>query len=1094
MKISTALTGAILLLTATSAALFAEDTRPDPGSDPWLVLRNEPDFSSANRITSAYLDSLGRSRPLDSRAQRATISDRSSLLAYQRAVRQAILASFGQPPERTPLNAQVTGTVVREGYRVENVIFESRPRYYVTANVYVPESGQARFPALLCPVGHWGAGKACEDYQRFAAYFARRGFVVLCYDGPGQGERVQTFDSVTRRPSVHPGTTEYFVTTEHGYLGSYAFLAQSSFARYLLWDGLRALDYLEQRGDVDKTRIACTGASGGGTQARQLAALDERIRVAIPVAYGGCAADTIYSPGVDDADIDALIAPRPLLLVCATGDGAAGNDRKRRGYAQLAPIYETLGARSAIDFFIAESRHGYTSPMYPTVYRWLTKWLRMPEPAPESLAERPIVLDSETTLACTLSGQVKTSLGGETVASLSRADASQRRAPAATPADAEGWRSWQRQMLERVGGKLGFPSGTTPLQPRTLRRSEQVSLVDERVVFFSDPGVYVPAVLLLPAAKQRVPAIIFVNQEAKAADAAPERYWLPLVRAGYAVLAIDPRGTGETGEGPVPREYRGFLSGPDATLFYGAIRAGTSIAGMQVRDVLAARAFLESRAEIDPNRLGILGVGSGGTLAAFAASLDARIKVAVSSGGLLSFDAIAASGTSTHRLTELVPGALGSFDLPDVATLVAPRSLVLANLVDATHGRVDRALAQSTYAQAKHVYRALSADNNLRIVDADSSEAIIQHVVAAFNSLARRKVPDLDGSRTVRGVIVGLNDVGPSAVPDGDDLSIAGERPVGLRPDGHRDRDRGNLPARVRVDYVKPASETLRRDARLRRPAVHQEGEAAAVGREAGVNYSRNVEPADLVLAGKRAQDERSIAPDPATVRGQIPARIRGDDDLATQIQEPRRHRGDVVARAGSIGDARLPSGAPDRKEKLPALAEQRAFRACTLKADRPPATVGHRPEGPQPWSRCRPETRSLPSGESVSGPKPGGRSLSSARGGGGSCPVAVSPETLATGVLQFRSPVTRVLPSRESARGRPPSTTATSFQPGMSQIFTRGRPGFMLKEMSILCRPSMIIVDVFTCAGSRSALSTNASTRPSPESSKLPSSRCSPT
>src|SRR5262249_45288481 len=182
--------------------------------------------------TSDYLDSVRRSRASDLRSRRTTISDWASLRSYQRAVRQAIVASFGPPQERTPLNGRLTGTLVRDGYRIEKVIFESRPRNYVTANVYVPASGQGRFPAILCPVGHWGAGKACEDYQRFAAYFARRGFVVLCYDGPGQGERVQTFDTLIRRPFVHAGTSEYFVTTEHGYLGSSAFLAANAFARY----------------------------------------------------------------------------------------------------------------------------------------------------------------------------------------------------------------------------------------------------------------------------------------------------------------------------------------------------------------------------------------------------------------------------------------------------------------------------------------------------------------------------------------------------------------------------------------------------------------------------------------------------------------------------------------------------------------------------------------------------------------------------------------------------------------------------------------------------------------------------------------------
>jgi cephalosporin-C deacetylase-like acetyl esterase len=743
VKISAAqIAGALLLLLLTltppSAAVFAQDKRPDPGSDPWLVLDGGPEFAAAGRVTSTYLDAARRGGPRDPRRQGTTIRDRPALLAHQHAVRQAVVESLGPPPERTPLNARVTGTVVRDGYRIEKVLFESRPRYYVTANVYVPAGGAARYPALLCPVGHWGAGKACEDYQRFAAYFARRGFLVLCYDGPGQGERIETFDSVTRRPSVHPGTTEYFVTTEHGYLGSYAFLTQGSFARYLLWDGIRALDYLEQRGDVDTTRIACTGASGGGTQARELAALDERIGVAVPVAYGGCLADFIYAPGVEDADVDALIAPRPLLLVCASGDGAEGNEGRRRGFTQLATIYEAVGARGAIDFVIAESRHGYTSPMYPTVYRWLARWFGLPDPAEDALVERPIVLESETTLACTLSGQVKTSLGGETVSSLGRADAIRSRPSEATPVDPDGWRAWQRRKLESVRAKLGVasPSETTPLEPRTLRRSQNEGFAEERVVFFGDPGVYVPGVLLLPSATatRQVPAVVFLNEEAKAADDAPGRYWLPLVRAGYAVLAIDPRGTGETSEGPVPREYRGFLTGSDASLFYGALRARTSVPGMRVRDVLAACRFLESRTEIDPKRLGVLGVGSGGTLATFAAALDPRIKVAVSSGGLISFDAIAAGETSTHRLTELVPGALGSFDLPDVAALAAPRALVLANLVDANHRRVDPSPARLAYARAKDAYRALSAEENLRIVDADSSDAILRLLATAFGT------------------------------------------------------------------------------------------------------------------------------------------------------------------------------------------------------------------------------------------------------------------------------------------------------------------------------------------------------------------------
>jgi hypothetical protein len=153
---------------------------------------------------------------------------------------------------------------------------------------------------------------------------------------------------------------------------------------------------------------------------------------------------------------------------------------------------------------------------------------------------------------------------------------------------------------------------------------------------------------------------------------------------------------------------------------------------MQVKDVLAACDFLQSRREIDAARLGILGIGSRGTLAMFAASLDPRVQVTVSSGGLLSYNSLLASGPSAHRLTELVPGALTSFDLPDIAGLVAPRHLVLANLVDGRRERVDRRLARSEYGQAQQVFKSLSSEDKLRVVDADTAEAVIEQLVAAF--------------------------------------------------------------------------------------------------------------------------------------------------------------------------------------------------------------------------------------------------------------------------------------------------------------------------------------------------------------------------
>ena len=186
----------------------------------------------------------------------------SSRSAAGRKLRQAL----GEFPARTPLRAVTTGKLKRDGYTIEKIIFESLPRYYVTANVYVPQRSQPPFPAVVCPVGHWGDGKAFEDYQRLGIYLARRGFLVLIYDAPGQGERLQYYSPVMGRSLIDPGGSTFFVTIEHGSAGAQSLLTPRSFAQRMVWDGVRAIDYLEERGDVDRRRIACTGTSGGGLQ------------------------------------------------------------------------------------------------------------------------------------------------------------------------------------------------------------------------------------------------------------------------------------------------------------------------------------------------------------------------------------------------------------------------------------------------------------------------------------------------------------------------------------------------------------------------------------------------------------------------------------------------------------------------------------------------------------------------------------------------------------------------------------------------------------------------------------------------------------
>src|SRR4051812_27534605 len=245
----------------------------------------------------------------------------------QAQIRARFLAALGDLPEKTPLNGRVVGRDRRDGYSVERVIYESRPGHHVTANLYLPD-GDAPFPGVLVPCGHSANGKAAETYQRACILLARNGMAALCYDPIGQGERVQALDD-EGKPRLSASTAE------HTMVGIGALLVGRSTATYRIWDGIRSLDYLASRPEVDPERLGCTGNSGGGTMTAYLMALDDRIAAAAPSCYitsferllgtiGPQDAEQDITGqiafGMDHADYAILRAPRPTLLSVGTQD------------------------------------------------------------------------------------------------------------------------------------------------------------------------------------------------------------------------------------------------------------------------------------------------------------------------------------------------------------------------------------------------------------------------------------------------------------------------------------------------------------------------------------------------------------------------------------------------------------------------------------------------------------------------------------------------------------------------------------------------------------------------------------------------------
>ncbi|MCD6597279.1 MAG: acetylxylan esterase, partial [Bacteroidales bacterium] len=213
----------------------------------------------------------------------------------QEVVKEKLLKIIGPFPSKTPLNAKITGKIKRPDFRVEKVVFESMPGFYVTAAIFIPNKRKGKAPAILFASGHTESSFRYKPYQQIIINLVKKGFVVLAIDPVGQSERSQYLDPATGKPL-------YGSVAEHCYFGNQCFLSGYSPAKYFIWDGIRAIDYLISRKEVDPERIGITGHSGGGTQTAYIAAIDDRILAAVPECFITDLNYLIKSNGPQDAE------------------------------------------------------------------------------------------------------------------------------------------------------------------------------------------------------------------------------------------------------------------------------------------------------------------------------------------------------------------------------------------------------------------------------------------------------------------------------------------------------------------------------------------------------------------------------------------------------------------------------------------------------------------------------------------------------------------------------------------------------------------------------------------------------------------------
>jgi cephalosporin-C deacetylase-like acetyl esterase len=634
------------------------------------------DFQDVRRMLPEWLNAKAGERLAQRKTAIAAISGLESLGARQQYVREHMIRALGGFPERTPLNARVTGTLERDGYRIEKIVFESQPKLFVTANLYVPTRGQPPYPAVLFPLGHEEGAKAHKTWQQLLVTLARRGYVLLAWDPVGQGERVQFYDSDWQDSKLHASTLE------HTELGIQCLLTGDHIARYTIWDGLRALDYLLSRPEVDAKRGACTGNSGGGTHTAYISALDDRIQVATPSCYmtswsrmlaslGPQDAEQVFPDwlrdGLDYPDFVYAFGPKPFLMLSAIRDffpivGA------RDTFAELKAVYSRLGLGDRIAMVEADDGHGYSAPRRAAAYDWFGRWLKQAGDREPEVEIRP---EAEADLNCTPTGQVSTSLGGEDVFTLNRKRAEALRAGRAAGAD---------RVIERARARTGFAPATGPVAVKTYGTIARPGYRIEKLTYESAPGIVVPALLYVPEnGLARKPALIMVDGAGKAASsAAQERF----ARAGVIVLSIDARGLGET-RPPLDERANDFVryfgDYNDGTT---ALMLGKALAGMRAEDIVRGLDVLAARPDVDAARLFGYGKGAGAVPLLYAAAFDSRLRRASFEGMLVSYESVVNQRIHRQVYEQIVPGALRDFDLPDVAASVAPRPVWLINAVN----------------------------------------------------------------------------------------------------------------------------------------------------------------------------------------------------------------------------------------------------------------------------------------------------------------------------------------------------------------------------------------------------------------------------
>jgi dienelactone hydrolase len=669
---------------------------------------------------------------------------------------EAFKKSVGNlPAEKPPLQARTTGRLNGDGYRLENVIFQVRPQYWMTANLYLPVKSTQPVPAIVI-VHSQHYPKTQGELHDMGELWARTGSAVLVIERPGYGERTET------TPWYRQGYGSRFNFTKQ------LFLIGESYSGWAAWDVIRSVDFLHERSDIDRSRIILLGSvAGGGEIAGVAAALDPRIAAVAPYNYDqGHVRVHGDSPGQIGAQfspwlVAASVAPRKFIRAFEFGwEGAEEPDYPNLWVDGMKRSEKVWGLYNAKDNLASSQAYGLIrlsmervshcfsigpqqrEELYPTLQRWFN----IPYP---SAADREILPDSQ--------------LSTNSVREEARRQEATRRRPHAdllsiTPAV-------NSELKRKAMHQLAFDMGTEQLETARSRRralgskEKRAQLRNElrpmlgdiepvenaRVDTFwtrsirgaeaeaislrVDDGIEVPLVLMRPSGKRAASVVIGIARDGKDRFFANRSKEIEaLLRAGIAVCLPDVRGTGETATAPDRSD-----GGANQRIAQLEFDLGSNLLGSRLKDLRTVLAYLKRRPDVDRQRIAIWGDSftppnaadlwldeveneggpqlqrraepMGAHLAMLTALYDDSVRAVVARGGLAGYLTVLESAFAYIPVEDVILGVLTTGDVADIAAGLAPRPLVMESLVNGRNIRVAENALEKAFEPARVAYR-----------------------------------------------------------------------------------------------------------------------------------------------------------------------------------------------------------------------------------------------------------------------------------------------------------------------------------------------------------------------------------------------------